>query len=199
MLTGAPSFWGPSLWKVIHSIASNSIHKEQREDFKFFIYELINVLPCPLCCINLSNNLKILPIDNYLTSVEDLLYWTYKLHDLVNQEINKNPDKKPKWEHIKFFYLNPLVGTHLQILNIGDVQVLYYDLVRIGVKGNERSVPYTKKDNLSFYHCLIYCLSPTYRSLSLSDRTIFIQELHKDINNYKPPRKKWNRMYYEYI
>ena len=172
MRTGVSDFWGPSLWKVIHSMAANSITLKKRLLFKHFMYSLIGSLPCDFCSYNLTMNLKILNINDYLDNVENLLFWSYKLHQLVNIETNK---QTPEWEHVKFLFLNNSID--LYNLRLNEIQTLHYDLVRIG----------TIKDDFNFYHCLLYCFSPTYRSVETQDKLIIVKKLYQHISNDKSP------------
>lgn len=58
-------------------------------------------------------NLKKYPIDKYLCNNHDLFFWTYVLHDAVNQEHNHlKPDEPPKFsppfDDVKDFYFKAL-------------------------------------------------------------------------------------------
>ena len=54
------SVWGPSLWHYLHTMSFNYPDKPTKQDkknYKNFIYSLINVLPCKYCRINLRRKL----------------------------------------------------------------------------------------------------------------------------------------------
>jgi hypothetical protein len=100
-------FWGPAVWKTIHSFAV-SYTPDQREQFRFFINNLTNILPCEMCRKHLRDNLRALPIDNYLSDHNRLFLWTYLLHDRVNQQLGK---KSPPYEQVKKIYFQHMGTT----------------------------------------------------------------------------------------
>ena len=57
--------WGPSFWHVLHTMSFNYPVKPTQEDkvnYKSFVLNLQNVLPCKYCRINLTKNFKIVPL-----------------------------------------------------------------------------------------------------------------------------------------
>ena len=105
-------FIGPSVWKNLHYFAS-SYNPEQASAFKMFVQSLTVLFPCPMCADNLKQKLKEIPIDNYLKNRDDLFFWTYLIHDVVNKQISAemvkiNPRKRPKisppFDKIKAYY-----------------------------------------------------------------------------------------------
>lgn len=106
------SFWGPQFWSSIHSIAA-VYRPEKEEAFMNFITSLTDLLPCDQCRENLKGNLVKYPPTNYLRNNHDLFFWTYLLHDAVNQEHNKHKPQEPKkysppFEDVKKFYYKAL-------------------------------------------------------------------------------------------
>jgi hypothetical protein len=86
------SLWGPHLWKVIHLFALNYPEQPSVSDrscIKQFFYQLQYLIPCTTCAANYAKHLKELPIDGYLTEKNKLFEWTVKLHNIVNNELNK--------------------------------------------------------------------------------------------------------------
>lgn len=112
-MTGAKGkdFVGPPTWTLIHSIAAN-YDVSQSKGVKEFMLSLTKVFPCAVCRKNLMEKLTDkIPVDNYLGSRDDLFLWSYIIHDMVNQHINKyHPgDKKkisPPYEQVKAFYFD---------------------------------------------------------------------------------------------
>ena len=81
------SFWGPSTWKSLHSMAVKyDITKKQH--FINYINSLPHLLPCEKCGKHLKDNLKSFPYTPFLNNNHDLFFWTYLLHDMVNIQIN---------------------------------------------------------------------------------------------------------------
>jgi len=101
-MEGNKQFWGPAIWKTIHSLAV-AYTPDQKEQYKAYIYNLVHLLPCRMCRNHLKENLKRLPIDSYLTDNNRLFLWTYFLHDIVNKQLGKT---SPTFEDIKRIYYN---------------------------------------------------------------------------------------------
>ena len=98
-------FWGPSLWKVIHSFAVK-YQPRQKKEFKSFVENnLPTLVPCEKCCEHLKQNLKKLPLNDYLENNHTLFLWTYYLHDLVNRQLGK---KSPPFDKVKKAYFDSL-------------------------------------------------------------------------------------------
>lgn len=104
-------FYGEALWKVIHSFAA-SYTIEKKDAFKTFMFLLCELMTCEMCKCHLRERLQTLDIDNYLSNAHDCFFFTYLLHDFVNQEYNKkhssdeNFIKKisPPFEQLKVVY-----------------------------------------------------------------------------------------------
>lgn len=97
------AFWGPSYWISLHSIAT-TYTTEYKFAFQKFIYAFPALLPS--YSSNFISLLKYLPLsDDYLVSSENLFLWTYHIHNLVNQSLNK---ASPPFQNIKQFYFGTL-------------------------------------------------------------------------------------------
>lgn len=94
------SFWGSSMWKAIHS-AAVAYKPSMRNSFKRYIELHGEIIPCESCRKHFKENLKILPIDQYLETNEQAFYWTYLFHDIVNRRLGK---KSPPYTDIKRIY-----------------------------------------------------------------------------------------------
>lgn len=88
-----PNVWGPCLWRSIHVIAlgyPRSPSDEVRQNFKDFYENFWKVIPCPKCSVNYRRHLQELaPIDEFLSSPDDLFAWTVAMHNIVNNELGK--------------------------------------------------------------------------------------------------------------
>jgi hypothetical protein len=105
-------FWGAAEWRGIHSKAA-TYTPNRRDAFLSYIYSLPDLLPCEKCGNHLKENLKALPPEKYMTDNHTLFFWSYALHDMVNQQHNRyypNEPKKvsPPLEHIKAEYFSAL-------------------------------------------------------------------------------------------
>lgn len=85
--------WGPPLWFVIHTISFNypvNPTEEEKKNYKDFVYNLRNILPCKYCRINLTNNLKESPIrEDDLKNRETFSRYIYNLHNIINKMLGK--------------------------------------------------------------------------------------------------------------
>ena len=84
--------WGPSAWIFLHSITLNypeNPTQKDKKEYKSFFYSLSNILPCKVCQINYKNNLIKYPIDKYLNSKKNMVYWLILIHNEVNRECGK--------------------------------------------------------------------------------------------------------------
>lgn len=88
--------FGPYLWHTMFIIAMNypvKVDLTKKEDhrlamkYKKYFYSYKSMLPCGHCRESYSAFLRVFPIDNYLGSRRDLVYWLYLIHDLVNKKL----------------------------------------------------------------------------------------------------------------
>lgn len=102
--------WGPSLWHYLHTMSFNypvSPTKEQKKHYKDFILNLVHVLPCKYCRINLEKNFKTLPLsDSDMESRNTFSRYVYKLHETVNTMLGKKSnltycDVRERYEHFR--------------------------------------------------------------------------------------------------
>ncbi|HMP29318.1 MAG TPA: ERV1/ALR-related protein [Saprospiraceae bacterium] len=108
-------FWGPCQWKSLHSIAA-SYKPCNAHAFLNYVNSLSYLLPCEQCCQHLGQNLKKFPVEPYLGNNHDLFFWTYLLHDAVNQSHNKDRPNEPKkyspsFDEIKNYYFKAITGS----------------------------------------------------------------------------------------
>ena len=86
--SNANSFWGPSAWRAMHSMAA-TYDPDHAEAFRSYINSLVGALPCIACRRHWAENLRAYPVDNYLDRRENLFFWTYLMHDQVNKQLGK--------------------------------------------------------------------------------------------------------------
>lgn len=99
-------FWGSCGWNFLHSTAA-TYTPDNRRAYSAFLYDVIpRILPCSRCRENFKEKLKKIPPDTYLSNNHDLFYWTYVVHDLVNQATHKGPS--PPYDVVKAAYFNAL-------------------------------------------------------------------------------------------
>ena len=93
-------FWGPSGWKLLHSIAGDypeNPDEYDKNNYKIFFETLPHILPCIYCRNSLTDYYSQFPIDKSLDKRKNLDRWLYNIHNLVNdklrrQRLLKTPD-----------------------------------------------------------------------------------------------------------
>jgi len=107
MLTTA---WGPAIWHYLHMMSFNypvNPTSEDKTNYRDFILNLQNVLPCKYCRINLTNNLKKKPLQMCdMVSRETFSRFVYELHETVNKMLHKKSqlsycDVRERYEHFR--------------------------------------------------------------------------------------------------
>ena len=86
--------WGPAMWHYLHTMSFNypvEPTPENKKNYRNFVLNLRNVLPCKYCRMNLTNNLKKKPLQMcHMKSRESFSRYIYELHETVNRMLNKN-------------------------------------------------------------------------------------------------------------
>jgi hypothetical protein len=110
--------WGPASWTTFHSLAA-AYTADKRDEFLAFIDSFGKLLPCTYCVVNFQKKITEFPPDPYLGNAEDLLFWTYTIHDMANRDITRKyyesqqtgkpfgntPKSSPPWGMVRRFYL----------------------------------------------------------------------------------------------
>ena len=102
--------WGPAMWHYLHTMSFNYPVNPTNDDkinYRNFILNLRNVLPCKYCRINLSNNLKKKPLNMCdMANRNTFSRYVYDLHETVNKMLNKTSnltycDVRERYEHFR--------------------------------------------------------------------------------------------------
>ena len=102
--------WGPSMWHVMHTMSFNyPVHPtpETKRHYRDFMLNLVNVLPCKYCRINLKKNFKTLPLRMAdMASRDTFSRYVYNLHETVNQMLKKKShltydQVRERYEHFR--------------------------------------------------------------------------------------------------
>jgi hypothetical protein len=118
--------WGPSMWHFLHVMSFNyPIHptKEDKIHYRNFIISLKYILPCKYCRINLTKNLKQLPITmQTMKNRDSFSRYIYNLHELVNKMLNKKSDLtyndvRERYEHFRSRCLLPVIPIPIKKIN----------------------------------------------------------------------------------
>ena len=99
-------FWGPSGWKLLHSITF-AYNPKQITIVKELFSMLPFVLPCKFCRASLSEYMEKHSLQDALKSRDSLTRWLWRIHNEVNkklrsQQLAVEPD--PPFEKVKEFY-----------------------------------------------------------------------------------------------
>lgn len=107
------AFWCDPVWKTIH-IFGATLRQGSGEAYKIFLTVCLpKLLPCEECCRNLYKKLEAVPPDPYMGNNHDAFFYSYILHDLVNEHINEEhpePTLKvsPNFDDVKAYYFGSL-------------------------------------------------------------------------------------------
>lgn len=106
-------FWGPPMWRALHSMAAAYTPNHKEAALTFVYICLPNLLPCEVCREHLKKNLTEFPPDRYMADNHTFFFWTYALHDIVNQQVSSSLpiDRKkisPPFEVVKTEYFSAL-------------------------------------------------------------------------------------------
>lgn len=99
-------FWGPSGWKLLHSI-SFAYNPKDKVEIKTFFLMLPFVLPCKFCRTSLQEYMEIHSLERALESQETLSRWLWKIHNEVNSKLRKQNlavTDDPPFEKVKEYY-----------------------------------------------------------------------------------------------
>lgn len=104
------NIFGPPLWLFLHIISFNypiQPSESDKHNYRNFILNLKNVLPCKTCRENLTKNFKHLPLTmKDMKSRETFSKYIYNLHNVINKMLHKNvdisyDDVKKQYEHYR--------------------------------------------------------------------------------------------------
>ena len=102
--------WGPSLWHFLHIMSFNypiDPTFEQKEYYRDFILNLKHILPCKYCRINLTENLKQIPLTiKQMENRDSFSRYIYNLHETVNKMLHKKSslsfcEVRERYEHFR--------------------------------------------------------------------------------------------------
>ena len=104
------SVWGPSMWHYLHIMSFNypvTPSTEDKKNYRDFVLNLQNVLPCKYCRMNLKTNFKQMPLKMAcMQNRETFSKYIYDLHELVNKLLKKKSnltygDVRERYEHFR--------------------------------------------------------------------------------------------------
>ena len=92
--------WGPSMWHFLHTLSFNypvNPSNEDKKNYKEFMINLTNILPCKHCRVNLKKNYikRPLKLEN-LKNRDTFSRYVYNLHEDINKMLGKKSNIKYK-------------------------------------------------------------------------------------------------------
>jgi hypothetical protein len=101
-------YWGPSGWKLLHSITFSYKELLKKHYYDFF-YVIAFLLPCKHCRKSYSEYITNDPID--VSSKEHFTKWLWRIHNKVNEKLRNQALCKysdPPFSEVKKFYEDKL-------------------------------------------------------------------------------------------
>jgi hypothetical protein len=104
------SIWGPALWHSLHTISFNYPVKptlNDKSNYRRFMMNLVNVLPCRHCRENLKKNYKAFPLTmDCMKDRNQFSRYVYRLHERINKNLGKDSglsycDVRERYEHFR--------------------------------------------------------------------------------------------------
>lgn len=87
-----PTVWGPSMWSIIHLVclqAPKEIDANVRNSYYMFFTMMPYILPCDKCREHWLTHIHTYPLDDALSTRDDLFRWSINMHNLVNKSLGK--------------------------------------------------------------------------------------------------------------
>lgn len=140
--------WGPGIWHFLHTMSFNypiNPTQEQKNNYRNFVINLKNVLPCKYCRINLLKNFKQRPLKmSHMKNRETFSRYIYDLHEVVNKMLGKESglsydDIRERYEHFRARCTSKIIPK----IEKGCTESLYGEKAKCILK----IVPQTKKCN----------------------------------------------------
>lgn len=133
--------WGPHAWNYLHYISFNFPSNPNNDDVNKYInyYKYFQqIIPCDTCRVDFGKIIKKFPPEKFLKDTEGCVVWTYLIHDLVNQKLNKK--SPPFWEIVLFYFKKKSSCQNGGPCSYNDVQLFL----------NSCQSKYEKEFNLSY-------------------------------------------------
>lgn len=101
-------FWGPSGWKLLHSLTFTYEPGRQKIAMKAWLATLPYVLPCKFCRASLTDYFRADDPDAATESQDDLARFMWRIHSRVNEKLRSQGQtipKDPTFKEIEQHYL----------------------------------------------------------------------------------------------
>ena len=164
--------WGPSGWNLFHNVAINySPSRENKALYRAFYESFKQILPCKYCRQSYSTFFDATPIDRFLVSSEQLFYWTYLMHNKVNDKLRKQgfvTTPNPSYKEIKKQYEK---GCYNKCTYADYIVFIGCVVFNYGSIGNNKECPpqCTKDGYKTFFNFLVIKFPKIHKKITKSD------------------------------
>ena len=104
-------FWGPSGWRLLHSITFAYNPSKDKTNARIVFEMLPFVLPCKFCRTSLTEYMDTYPLEPALESSALLSKWLWNIHNSVNAKLREQSlpvENDPPFEKVKEMYTDIL-------------------------------------------------------------------------------------------
>lgn len=164
--------WGPSGWNLFHNVAIGyNPTRENKALYRAFYESFKQILPCKYCRQSYSTFFDTTPIDRFLVSSEQLFYWTYLMHNKVNDKLRKQGFLKtpnPSYQEIKKQYQK---GCYNKCTYADYIVFIGCVVFNYGSIGNSKDCPpqCTQDGYKTFFDFLTIIFPKIHKKLTKSD------------------------------
>lgn len=104
------SVWGPAQWHFLHTMSFNypvNPSHDDKNNYRNYMLNLVNILPCRYCRENLKKNYKVFPLTiNHMKNRDSFSRYVYYLHERINKNLGKKSglsycDVRERYEHFR--------------------------------------------------------------------------------------------------
>lgn len=91
------SVWGKHAWEFLHACSMEYPENPSPDDklaARALFRSLTKMLPCDDCCRHYCQEIRESPVEDHLSSREELVDWVLQLHNRVNSRLGKAPITK---------------------------------------------------------------------------------------------------------
>jgi len=108
------SVWGPAQWHFLHTMSFNypvNPTTDDKKNYRNYMLNLVNVLPCKYCRENLKKNYHTFPLTmEHMKDRNSFSRYVYQLHERINKNLGKKSglsycDVRERYEHCRARYL----------------------------------------------------------------------------------------------
>lgn len=164
--------WGPSGWNLFHNVAIGyEPTRENKALYRAFYESFKQILPCKYCRQSYTAFFDATPIDRFLVSSEQLFYWTYLMHNKVNDKLRKQgflTTSNPSYQEIKKQYQK---GCYNKCTYADYIVFIGCVVFNYGSIGNSKDCPpqCTQDGYKTFFDFLTIIFPKIHKKLTKSD------------------------------